>query len=279
MLACKDRFTAGMPNLDIFGLSEHFCLTHAGNLHWNWIASLTGKRPTEWVTQDGHRIYASFVYTSLTYNRVVDVSEDDDILVDCVPQALRPPFFITETTYTKAGKGQVAVARMMSTLSTILGPSNSRFGKTSMAFQSEPFGETQLDETRMRFRQLRSHDDTDLLDTNEHLVNPALDFNAAQFMYFANFSQLFKRYEYPEISAKTPLVSREIAYFGNVDAFEWTNIASARNAKHVTSAMTRASDQKCIARSLSVLGDQPVPEQVKQVVSYAAPLPAVLPAE
>ncbi|CAD0186815.1 hypothetical protein RUESEDTHA_03726 [Ruegeria sp. THAF57] len=255
MLATHDSFHAGMPHLDIFGLSEHFCLTHAGNLHWKWIATLTAKRPSEWVSADGHRIYASFIYTSLKYNREVEVSEDDEISVVCHPCALKPPFFVTETTYSMAGSGLVATARMMSTLSTSHTRSNTRFGKTSMTFQSKPFGEAELEETRQRFRQLRAHDDRELVQSSQHLVNPAVDFNAAKFMYFANFSQLFKRYEYPELGARMPLASREIAYFGNVDPFELTCISSRRTAGDVISAMTRSSDQKCIARSFSQMVD------------------------
>lgn len=277
MLASHDSFHAGMPHLDIFGLSEHFCLTNAGSLHWKWIASLTGKRPSEWISDEGHRIYASFIYTSLTYNRGIEVSEDDEITVVCHPCALKAPFFLTETTYTKAGSGLAATARMMSTLSTAAGRSNTRFEKSLMPFQSKPFGEGQLEEARSRFRQLRTRDDERLVKTNQHLVNPAVDFNAAKFMYFANFSQLFKRYEYPDFTAKTPLAFREIAYFGNVDPFELTCIASHREENDVTSAMTRSSDQKCIARSFSTMAEQrPVkPEQhdvaaVDQLVSQGA---------
>lgn len=258
MLASQDSFQVGMPHLDIFGLSEHFCLTHAGNLHWKWISRLTAKRPSEWVSPEGHRIYASFVYTSLSYNRDVTVTEDDEISVVCHPCALKPPFFIAETSYSKTGAGLVATARMMSTLSTAQGRSNTRFAKSSMEFQSNPFGEAELDATRTRFRQLRAHDDRFLVETSQHLVNPSVDFNAAKFMYFANFSQLFKRYECPELGASVPLTFREIAYFGNVDPFEWTCIASRQNAGNVTSAMTRSSDQKCIARSFSTIGDRPV---------------------
>ena len=66
-----------MPHLDIFGLSEMFCLTNAGNHHWSLISKFTSKTPTEWKNDQGKRIYASFLYTSISYSRNFNVKEDD----------------------------------------------------------------------------------------------------------------------------------------------------------------------------------------------------------
>jgi probable biosynthetic protein (TIGR04098 family) len=251
MSVSQETIRVGMPHLDIFGLSEHFCLAHAGNLHWSWISRLTSKLPTEWRAEDGGRVYASFVYTSLEYDRDITAAEDAVISVECQPLALRAPFFVTETRYLKKGAGAIVTARMMSTFSAIDGRSNKRFIKSSIPFKSQPFGEAVFDSTRGRFRTLRAHDDKTLTKASDHLVNPSVDFNAAKFMYFANFCQLFKRYECPRLSAIAPVSFREVAYFGNVDPFERTTIFSRRNNMNVFSSMVRSSDQKCIARSNS----------------------------
>lgn len=251
MSATQLNFRAGMPHLDIFGLSENFCLTHSGNLHWSWISRLTEKMPSEWQSQDGRRVYASFIYSSMTYNRRVEVSEDDEISVNCSPLALRAPFFVTETVYSKVNGDVAAAALMMSTFSATNGQSNNRFIKSAIPFRVDAFGEHILEETRQRFRNLRGRNDAALTKASDHLINPSVDFNAAQFMYFANFSQLFKRYECPRLSAAVPLQFREIAYLGNVDPFEWTTITSRRDNTDVSSSLIRASDKKCIARSFS----------------------------
>ncbi len=251
MLARTQKFRAGMPHLDIFGLSEQFCLSHAGNMHWSWISEFTKNLPSDWQSEDGRRAYASFIYTSITYGRDVETTEDDEIIVECRPLGLRAPFFLSETTYSKPGHGVAACVLLMSTFSATDGPSNRSFIKSSVPFHTDPFGVSLVDETRAKFREMRDRDDGELTHASDHLVNPSVDFNAADFMYFANYCQLFKRYEAPWLSASSPLQFREISYFGNVDAFEKTSIASHRDGMKVHAAMTRSSDHRCIARSYS----------------------------
>lgn len=252
MYSSSQILQVGMPHLDIFGLSELFCLSNAGNAHWSLISKLTSKMPTEWRSEEGERIYASFIYTAVTYSRYFDVQEDDTIRVECVPRALRPPFFITETNYINSDAETVVSVKLMSTFSQTYGNSNARFLRSSMDFHSDSFGEAIVESTRNRFKEMQQHDDRILEETDSHLVNPVMDFNAANFMYFANYSQLFKRYECPALHATTPLKFREIAYFGNVDPFERLTIFARRSNMEVVSAMKRSSDQKCIARSFSV---------------------------
>ena len=251
MQARTDNFRAGMPHLDIFGLSEQFCLSHSGNLHWSWISEFTGRLPSKWQCGSGKRVYANFIYTSLTYNRNISVGEDDEVTVSCKPLAVRAPFVITETIFSKEGAGVIACALLMSTFSSTDGSSNHRFIKSSIPFNVPAFGAELLEETRNRFRELRDRKDDDLTKASDHLVNPSVDFNAAEFMYFANFSQLLKRYESPRLSAEAPLFLREVAYLGNVDPFEWTTIASQRDGLKVNASITRSSGNKCIARSYS----------------------------
>lgn len=251
MLARSHNFRAGMPHLDIFGLSEQFCLSHAGNLHWSWISEFTAKLPSDWRAEDGRRVYASFIYTSITYERGVKVSEDDEINVNCKPLGLKAPFFLSETTYSRQGSGVVACVLLMSTFSATNGAGNGSFIKSSVPFHADPFGTNLVDDARARFREMRDRDDSALTHAGDHLVNPSVDFNAADFMYFANYCQLFKRYEAPRLSASAPLQFREIAYLANVDPFENAAIASHRDGMKVNAAIIRSSDQRCIARSYS----------------------------
>ncbi|MEX3010640.1 LnmK family bifunctional acyltransferase/decarboxylase [Hoeflea sp. TYP-13] len=257
MFTCSKILQAGMPHLDIFGLSELFCLANAGDNHWSLISKLTSRMPSEWKGDQGERIYASFVYASVTYHRHFSVEEDDTIRIECVPRSLLAPFFITETNYIKADSDIVATVRLMSTFSSTNGHSNNKFLRSTIDFHSDPFGETILESTKSRYKEMYRHNDGDLKKTQEHVVNPSVDFNAAKFMYFVNYCQLFKRYESPELSSTVPLKFREIAYFGNVDPFERVTIFSRQKNMNVMSAMNRSSDQKCIARSFSVsLQDQ-----------------------
>ena len=64
-----------------------------------------------------------------------------------------------------------------------------------MAFNSDPFGASHLESTKSQYKEIANFDDTELKEIAEHKVIPSVDFNAAQFMYFANYCQLFKRYE------------------------------------------------------------------------------------
>ena len=252
MVTCSQTLRVGMPHLDIFGLSEWFCLSNAGSNHWSLISELTSKKPTQWRGGQGERIYASFVYASVSYFRRFSVDEDDTVRIECNLRGLRAPFVISETDYIKSDSDIVATVKLMSTFSTTNGQSNKRFVKSTMDLHSEPFGEPIFDSTRNRYKEIYRYDDRDLKETQEHIVNPSVDFNAANFMYFVNYCQLFKRYESSEAGSMAPPTFREIAYFGNVDPFERITVYSRRKNLQVISAMKRSSDQKCIARSFSV---------------------------
>lgn len=242
----------GMPHLDIFGLSEMFCLSNAGNHHWSLISKLSSKTPNEWKDSQGERVYASFVHTFISYNREFEIKESDLIEVSCVPIGFYSPFFMTETRYANYRSDLLVRVRLMSTFLVKNGYSNSKFARSSIAVDREPFGNEILEATNKRYKEMHKADDQALKKMSDHRINPSVDFNAANFMYFVNYSHLFKRYESPELSSSVPLKSREIAYFANIDPFEQVTVYSHQDDKTVLSAMKRSSDHKCIARSTSV---------------------------
>jgi len=257
-----DAFRVGMPHLDIHGLSDTFCLADAGNRHWALIARLTEKRPTEWRGELGERLYASFLYASITHRREVKVREDDTVRVDCAPSGLLAPFFVSDTTYRKPGSGTVTSIRLMSTFSATSGRSNHKFKKSAVPFRCQPFGENLIEATKGRYKEMSRQDDRDLTQKQDHLVHPLLDFNAANFMYFVNYCSLFQRYENPGARSAEPTAFREIAYFGNVDPFEQVTVLSRQQDRNVIAAMTRSSDQKCIARSRSIIFGAPAHDSI-----------------
>ena len=116
-ISSKEKLQIGMPHLDIFGLSESFCLASSGNHHWSLISKFTSKTPTEWKNVHGERIYASFVYTSIAFFRDYCVKEDDIISIECVPCSLQAPLFITETNFFNSDSEIVVTVRLMSTFS------------------------------------------------------------------------------------------------------------------------------------------------------------------
>ena len=251
-LAGHQGLELGMPHLDIFGLSEMFCLTNAGNHHWSLISKMAARKPTEWKSSRGERVYASFVYTSISYYRQFMVQEGDHVAVHCVPLGFASPFFVTETKYLNGQGDMLARVKMMSSFLVKDGPGNGRFARSSIFIDQEPFGGEILEATQKRYKEMYRFDDSGLAKKAEHAINPSVDFNAANFMYFANYSQIFKRYESPELSSAVPMKSREIAYFANIDPFEQLAIYAREEDMNVLSAMKRSSDQKCIARSSSV---------------------------
>jgi probable biosynthetic protein (TIGR04099 family) len=250
--ASNTKLEVGMPHLDIFGLSETFCLSSAGNHHWSLISRMASKSPINWKNSQGERVYASFVYTAISYFRDFEVQEGDVVEVNCFPLGFCSPFFITETEYLNANSDVLVRVRLMSTFLTKNGYSNSKFARSSILVDHEPFGASILEETNRRYKEMNRFDDKDLEKMADYKINPSVDFNAANFMYFVNYCNLFKRYESPELSSSFPLKSREIAYFANIDPFEEVTVYSRQDDMDVQSAMRRSSDRKCIARSSSV---------------------------
>ncbi len=251
MAANGKQFRAGMPHLDMFGLSDSFCMADAGNRHWEIIAHLTGLRPSEWRTVDGARIYANFVYSNLRYERQQTVSEDDLVRVDCRPLGLKPPFVLTETSYRTAASGLLLQIVLMSALTSKVGDSNSVFCRSALGFRSAPFGVAAVDRVRNRYKEMSAETDQTLCVQGRYEVKPQIDFNAANFLYFVNYARIFKAYEISGNNAVAPLLRRETFFFGNVDRSDIITIAARSENRDTTASMTRSSDNKCIARSLS----------------------------
>ena len=251
MSANGNQFRAGMPHLDVFGLSDSFCMADAGNRHWEIITRLTGLRPSEWKTVDGTRIYANFVYSNVRYDRRQVISEDDVVHVDCRPLGLRPPFVLTETSYRTEASGILLRVVLMSALTSKVGDSNSVFRRSALSFRSTPFGVAAVERVRARYKEMSVDTDQVLSMQANYEVRPQIDFNAANFLYFVNYARIFKAHEISGSDATAPLLQREISFFGNVDHSDTLVISARTEERDTTASMTRSSDHKCIARSLS----------------------------
>ena len=240
-----------MPHLDIFGLSEAFILANAGDIHWSLITKMTAKTPTDWKDDRGNRVYASFVYAYTSYNRNVIVKEGSLVKIKCRALSFDMPFFLTETRYISEQSGLSVTVQLLSAFVVKKDESNRRFVRSTLPIESNPFGQSKLESFKKRHKEIREYECDALIPMAIHKINPSVDFNAAKFMYFVNYSQIFKRYENPEISSSFPMSSREIAYLSNVDPFEQIGIYAHQKGKRILSEIRRSSDQQCIARSIS----------------------------
>jgi probable biosynthetic protein (TIGR04099 family) len=73
------RIRLGMPQLCGQGLSEHWLLKTAGDLHWQALAATHGCRPSALQDAQGRRVYAAFTLVHLRGARLREVDEDQTL--------------------------------------------------------------------------------------------------------------------------------------------------------------------------------------------------------
>jgi probable biosynthetic protein (TIGR04098 family) len=82
------RLRVGMPQLDAGGLSEGWLLRHAGDLHWEAISRRLAAASHEIDSEEGQRLYPTFVAVRARYERPLSsVIENDrlDATIEVVP--------------------------------------------------------------------------------------------------------------------------------------------------------------------------------------------------
>jgi probable biosynthetic protein (TIGR04098 family) len=82
------RLRVGMPHLDLAGLSENWLWRHAGDLHWEAISRRLAAASHELESDEGQRLYPTFVAVRARYQRPLAwVRENDrlDAAIEVVP--------------------------------------------------------------------------------------------------------------------------------------------------------------------------------------------------
>ncbi|SAL05696.1 hypothetical protein AWB78_07647 [Caballeronia calidae] len=263
-----DTYRAGMPQLNIAGLSENWLLKECGDRHWDALARET---QSDFISDEGSRAYAAFTSIRLRAQGMRDVRENDTFCIRTELSRVGPARHLSE--HRVSGRDAMSVAvSMMSTFvlrtearnnrsvarasfSTLKGdivPMNSAISDMQEAARA-----LRLREADARIAELGLHEDTTCAPLT-FLPCPYNDFNGADFLYFASFQAFADRAEWQtwRLEDTPAIVSRELHFHGNIDVGESLRLTFRRTVVDETRVthwceIERASDGRKIADVLT----------------------------
>lgn len=212
--------TLGMPHLADRGLNENWVYRECGHTHWGLISTALSCSSEQIVDASGRRLYASFVTTRIS-GSLGPFRENEQLRIESVLSALSGKRFVSRHLI-QGERGSVELS-MVSTFIKQKHPADNR------AFISTPPDVRELTIKKSQ---------CDLLDDYRksrtclamkpivpqafsYQVVPAVDFNGAQFLYFANFHTIEDRaYHYFTGHSSFHTIDRSIYFFGNLNRSE-----------------------------------------------------------
>lgn len=226
------HFTAGLPQLDIYTLSEDWALATALENHWIVLARSMGLKPSEWLDSQGDRMYGAVIYLSTAFDLNNPLREDDAFSVETDFLSIRKPHALSSTRFVVDGQVKAEVRLLSSFIKRKVKGSNKKFAKVREIWTTEDINGDMIDAELDRHHAMKTHV-TDGALALDYEVNRIQDFNTADFLYFKNFVRISKAAEWRQNRGNPTRLNRrrDCWYFGNVE-----------DGEHVLAYVSREGD-------------------------------------
>lgn len=230
----------GMPQMAVRGLSENWLFKFCGDRHWHELSRLFGTRSQDFVSEEGERIYSSFVAIRGRYAIPLSKIEENTEITFSIEM---DHFGMSLLRSRQTGMIDGAPALQMEMLTKFV--AREKAGSNALVRSSMrpvpvlPISEMQTPPKLLRdFQQVRSEKPYVLEAdgrgvsgkirteaTLPYLPNPYTDYNGAGLLYFASFPSICDCMERRAIrqdfgsdwSLVSGTIKRDIFYFGNLD--------------------------------------------------------------
>ena len=272
------RIRLGMPQLCGQGLSEHWLLKTAGDLHWQALAATHGCRPSALQDAQGRRVYAAFTLVHLRSARLREVDEDQTLDLRIAHQPLGRSRHFSQQ-WAQGPQGEVAQLSLLTaavvreragdnhTVARVPLPTGPMAADAALATAA------QAADASVRAVRAQGWRERFALPTQAPLAElPALpeladwavtpcpynDFNGAGLLYFASFQALADRahghwgLHATERAAQGVVRERQMVFHGNVNPGEALRFR-LRALRHTGlghwswTQVQRQSDGRCVA--------------------------------
>jgi probable biosynthetic protein (TIGR04098 family) len=212
---------AGLPQLDIYTLSEDWALATALENHWRLLAECMVLRPSRWIDSQGDRMYGAVVYLTTRFDLQTTIMEDDVFVTETEIIAVRRPHALSVTRYATAGATRAEVVLLTSFIKRKERGSNKKFARIRDIWRGEDFNTPAIDALLDRHHEMKGTEDAGEVEMT-YEVNRMQDFNVADFMYFKNYVRLAKAVEWRVIRRGPTRLNceRECFFYGNVEDAE-----------------------------------------------------------
>ena len=231
--------TLGLPQLDVYTLSEDWALAAALEQVWILLAHSMGRKPSDWIDAKGDRMYGAVMALETLFDLDDPFREDDEVTVETELLSIRKPHAWGEIRFSTAGKVKGSVRLLTSFIKRSQAGSNKRFSKVRDIWTADDFNGDIVDELLIKHHEAKAI----ACDGNPSLdyeVNRIQDFNTADFLYFKNFVRISKAAEWRENRANPTRLNshRSCYYFGNVEDGETICASVERRGDDLTTELT-----------------------------------------
>lgn len=236
------RYRAGMPQLGLTGLSEHWLLKECGDRHWRALAALDGRTLPRFHDLDGRLSYAAFTAIRVRGARLEAIDEHDGFEIATQCRAVRRAQHLGRHAL-RAGGATLAEVDLLSTFVRRKRPGDNRSvvrTECRTCPDAVPAPDAAAAAWLAEARAVRLGERTEPPAEDGApdaactlLPCPYGDFNGADFLYFASFAALADRAEWQTLghAAGVPVTrEREIYCHGNVNVGEPVRLRLRRRA-------------------------------------------------
>lgn len=239
------HFTAGLPQLDIYTLSEDWALATALENHWIVLARSMGLKPSEWLDSQGDRMYGAVIYLSTAFDLANPLREDDAFTAETNFLSIRKPHALSLTRFVVDGQVKAEVRLLSSFIKRKVKGSNKKFAKVREIWTAEDINGELVDAELDRHHAMKTHSAEGAL-ALDYEVNRIQDFNTADFLYFKNFVRISKAAEWRQNRDNPARLNcrRDCWYFGNVEDGEHVLAYVARDGDACVTTLTDITDRR-----------------------------------
>ncbi|MDF9773153.1 Pnap_2097 family protein [Pseudomonas baetica] len=230
-VSLEQTYLAGMPNLAYTGLSENWLLKECGHQHWLALAALYDRLLPDFIDPRGRTAYAAFTLVKSQGLQLQAITENRSFRIETVLGRAGQTRHYSEQRL-MFGQRCVGTINLMSTFVSRHTPGDNRSVAKACLKGVSPVEATPpaaMQSLHALGKQLRKGDwlkhfeisRTASVPTPAFSFTPCpdVDFNGADFLYFANFQALVERAEWSVLGLRRPglVRQREIHFHGNLN--------------------------------------------------------------
>ncbi|AKV08898.1 hypothetical protein B723_21895 [Pseudomonas fluorescens NCIMB 11764] len=230
-VSLEQTYLASMPNLAYTGLSENWLLKECGHQHWLALAGLYDRPLPDFVDAQGRTAYAAFTLVKSQGLQLQAITENRSFRIETKLGRAGQTRHYSEHRL-MLGQRCVAEISLMSAFVSRHTPGDNRsVAKASLRGTApiEATLPTSLQTLHAFGKQLRKGDWLKHFEISRAASSatsvfsftpcPDVDFNGAEFLYFANFQALVERAEWSVLGLRRPglVRQREIHFHGNLN--------------------------------------------------------------
>jgi probable biosynthetic protein (TIGR04099 family) len=259
-------YLAGMPHLAYAGLSENWLLKECGHLHWQLLARLHGLEVPAFSDREGRTAYAAFTAIHLRGLQLERIGENVRFELHSGLQPAGRARHCSEHRLFVAGQlcGELT---MLSTFvsRTSAGDNRSAARAQFAAEDGVPMAPGHAARTLLEAgKHWREAESDEQSQEQRFSPCPALDFNGAEFLYFAQFQAAVERAEWALArgSQQPPCRERQLYFYGNLNPGDDLLLRLGPQAEPGSAQrceIRRASDGRKLAEVLTHRAPQVLP--------------------